>query len=133
MNEAEQGAATPTYGQENESASNDGPLERNAVLIASLREKHGEIAIFEVPARLGGILIAAVPENPRVTEAFINAANDSKVDKAVAMRNYANASVVFPDREAAAEIFKKKPFLPSRVAARVSEMAGADAKELGKD
>jgi hypothetical protein len=130
MNDVENGASNAP---QDEGSQDQDLLGKHAELIAQLRDKYDEIAVYAAPARFGGIIVASVPENPRVTEAFINAANDSKVDKAVAMRNYALSSVVHPDREAATEIFKKKPFLPSRIAARVSEMAGADAKELGKD
>lgn len=108
-------------------------LVKHAELIAQLRDKYDEIAVWAAPVRFGGIIVAAVPENPKATEKFINEANDPKIDKAVSMKNYALQSVVHPDRETTQQIFSRKPFLPARVASRVSEMAGADAKELGKD
>lgn len=109
-------------------------LEANQELIAKFREKYdGEIAIWAAPARFGGVIIAAVPENPKTTQAFINGVNDPKVDNAVAQENYALHSVVHPDRETTKQIFKRKPFLAAKIASRVSQLAGGDAEELGKD
>lgn len=109
-------------------------LEANAELIAKFREKHdGEIAIYAAPTKFGGIIVAAVPDNPKVTQAFINAVNDPKVDNAVAQENYALNSVVHPDKETTKKIFNRKPFLAAKIATRVSQLAGGDAEELGKD
>ncbi len=132
MSLQEQGAPAPSETQENEHGGN-GLLEQNRELIEGLRAKYDELAIWPAPPRFGGIIIAAVPENPRVTEKFINDANDSRIDKAVSMKSYALASVVHPDRETTQQIFNRKPFLPAKIAQRVSELAGAEANELGKD
>jgi hypothetical protein len=109
-------------------------LEANADLIAKFREKFdGEIIIYAAPPKFGGVIVAAVPESPKVTQAFINAVNDPKVDNALAQENYALASVVHPDRDTTKLIFKRKPFLAAKIATRVSQLAGGDAEELGKD
>lgn len=107
-------------------------LDKNKELIASLRDKYDEVAVWAAPPRFGGVIVAAVPLNPKIVQAFINAVNDPKVDKAVAQENYAMQCVVHPDKETTKQIFSRKPFLSAKIAGRVSEMAGADAKELGK-
>jgi hypothetical protein len=131
MIEVEEGAAAPQ--DQGYVGNGSSLLEQHKELLDGLRAKYDEIAVWAAPARFGGIIIAAVPENPRVTEKFINDANDPKIDRAVSMKSYALSSVVHPDREITQQIFNRKPFLPARIAGRVSEMAGADAKELGKD
>lgn len=133
MNAEQMGATPPDFAQENEPSGNDTLLEQNRELLDGLRAKYDEIAVWPAPPRFGGIIVAAVPDNPRVTEKFINDANDPKIDRAVSMKSYAMQSVVHPDREITQQIFNRKPFLPARIAGRVSEMAGADVKELGKD
>jgi len=130
MNEETADAATS---EENKVEGQANLLEQHKELLDRLRVKYDEIAIWPAPPRFGGIIVAAVPESPRVTEKFINEANDPKIDKAISMRNYALASVVHPDRETIQQIFTRKPFLPAKIAARVSELAGAETNELGKD
>lgn len=134
MNEVAQGADALDNEQADGSGTGDGGLlEQHKQLIDELRMKHDDIAIWAAPPRFGGIIVAAVPGNPKVTQAFINAMNDPKIDKAIAQQDYASKSVVHPDPQTVKDIFAKKPFLPAIIASRVVQLAGSDTQELGKD
>lgn len=101
-------------------------------LIEELRGKHERIAFF----RASGFqeLIAVVsPSNPKVYHAFLNQLSKDTSDKAGELLKFALACVASPDYPTAKTIFNKQPGLFSKVAARAQDLAGGDAKELGKD
>jgi hypothetical protein len=99
--------------------------------LAKAREDHGEIAYYNVPGF--GLVIVAAPENEKEYDSLVNRLQDDKQDKAVAMRSFALACVVHPDRETAKKIFKKKAAFALKVAARGQELAGGEIQEQGKD
>lgn len=104
--------------------------EREAIL-AKLSEEHGDIASFDVPGF--GLVVLAVPDNDAEYNDLVNRLADTNADKAVAMRNFALACVVHPDRDTAKRIFKKRPAFALACCKRGQQLCGSEIKELGKD
>ena len=100
-------------------------------LLAKAREEHGEIAWYDLKHL--GIVIIAAPANAEEYDSLVNRLANDKADKALAMRNFALACVVHPDRETAKKIFKAKPAFALKVGARGQELAGGEIEEQGKD
>lgn len=99
-------------------------------ILAPLREKHGEIAYWDVPGF--GLVVAAAPDSEKEYDRLVNELNNAEIDKAVSLRTFALACVVYPDREQARTIFKRKPAFATKVAARGQKLCGSDIEELGK-
>lgn len=110
-------------------------LEKHKGLLDPIRAKYDEIAVFVPPRGFEsvGLVVVAAPLNPKVFQNFVNLVSKDSTDKAVATENFALISIVHPDRETAKAIFKKKPAFALKVCGRAQELAGSDAKELGKD
>lgn len=100
-------------------------------IVEELRAKHGEVAAWVVPGH--GLVVAAVPENPKAYHQLINDLKRDKVDTAIALENFALACVCHPSREDARRIFRARPAFASVVAKRGQELCGGEIQELGKD
>lgn len=108
-------------------------LADNAAIIDEMRSKYDDIAIYPAPKGFDGVVIIAPPANPKVFQNFANNLNSGKADVAVETINFALACVVHPDRATAKAIFAKKVPFAFKLASRAQELAGGEAKELGKD
>lgn len=108
-------------------------MESNEEILAPLRAKYGEegIAVWPVPG--WGLVVAAVPENEKEYDRLVNDMNDPNADKMVALRAFALACIVYPDRETAKKMFKAKPAFATAVAKRGQQLCGSEIRELGKD
>lgn len=108
-------------------------LDRHKVLLDGLRGKYDEIAIFVAPKPFEGLVVVAAPKNPKTYQTYVNSLAKDSIDKAVAMENFALSCVVHPSREDTKAIFVKRPAFAMKISGRAQELAGSDAKELGKD
>jgi hypothetical protein len=139
MNDDENGASNAPGDEEKQDQdgkTNDELLiDKHEALLAPFRAKYDEIALFVPPKGFEhvGLIVVAAPLNPKVFQNFVNQVSKDTTDKAVASENFALTCVVHPDRETAKSIFKKKPATALKICGRAQELAGADAKELGKD
>jgi hypothetical protein len=137
MNEIEnEGAAAPdvaTFDDELvQKTEEELVLEQHKELIDKARAKFGDIAIFSAPRGFSGIVILAAPQNSKLYDTFVNQLADDKIDKAVASRNFALSCTVHPDRDTLKKIFDKQPAFALKLVGRATELAGSEAKELGK-
>jgi hypothetical protein len=109
------------------------PLAPHKELLAKLREKHDEIAIFPAPKKFGGIIVIAPPPNHKSYQDYTNNLHNDRADKAAESTKFLLACVVHPDRETAKQIFVYRPGLVTPLSNRAAELAGAGVTELGKD
>jgi hypothetical protein len=93
--------------------------------IAELQEKHGDLAIAR-PKGLG-MVICKTPEQD-VWERFQEKVSTETKgsSKATAHREFVLSSLVYPSRDDAIAIFRKKPALIIQLANNLADMAGAD-------
>lgn len=103
----------------------------HTAILAPFREKHGEIAYWDVPRF--GLVVAAAPENQAEYHKLVNALKNDKADSALALEQFALACVVYPERAQAKAIFKARPAFALKVAGRGQALCGSDIEELGKD
>jgi hypothetical protein len=103
--------------------------EKRAQELAAIQQRHGEeIAAF--PSSFGWLVFRR-PEQ-EVYEDFIEVATSDKGRKTAAMRSLCLRSALQPSREELAQIFSKQPALPTKICARLIELAGEDIQDAAK-
>ncbi len=123
----DEGAAAPDDEEKTD------PLARFESILAPLRDKHDEIAVFPVPKRLGEIVVVAAPTNGKAYQVYTNNLHNEQADKFAESRKFALACIVYPDFEKAKEILTARPGLVTAFSNRGAQLAGAGVEELGKD
>jgi hypothetical protein len=108
------------------------PLAPHQELLAKLREKHDELAIFPAPKKFGGIIVLAPPVNHKSYQDYINNLHNERSDKSVEATKFLLACTVHPERETAKKIYEHRPGLVTPLVNRAAELAGAGVTELGK-
>lgn len=117
-----------------ENDRSDDPLAAFADVLAKLREKHDDIAIYPAPKKFDcGIIVIAPPANHKSYQDYINNLHKDQSDKAFEATRFLLNCVVYPDREIAKKIFEYRPGLVTPLSNRAAELAGAGVTELGKD
>ena len=101
-------------------------------ILAPLREKYDEIAVFPAPKRLGSIVVVAAPLNSKAYQVYTNNLHNDRADKFVESRKFALACIVYPDSEKAKEILEARPGLVTACSNKGAQLSGAGADELGK-
>lgn len=109
------------------------PLEQYESILAPLREKHGEIAIYPAPRpKFDGIIVLAAPLNSTAYQVYTNNIHNERADKFVEGRKFALACIVHPDQATAKAILEYRPGLVTKFANRGGDLCGNDTEELGK-